>query len=78
MTITDLRGGDQWYQARSLSLCYQVAVVVHRLGVAGSDDVARVCSLSRIKAYEVLTACTRRPYLYHIRRVGPGRFAPCK
>jgi hypothetical protein len=76
MTLSDLRGGDQWYNARPLCLCFRAAVVVHRLGVAGSHDVATACGISPVKAYEVLVACARRPHLYHVRRVGPGRFAP--
>jgi hypothetical protein len=76
--MKDLRGGDQWYQARSLSRCYQAAVIVHRLGIAGSDDVARACAISRIKAYEALIACTRRPHLYHIQRMGGGKFSTMK
>jgi hypothetical protein len=76
MIRTDLRGGDQWFNARPQSLCFRAAVVVHRLGVAGSHDVAKACGISHVKAYEVLVACTRRPHLYHVHRIAPGRFAP--
>jgi hypothetical protein len=76
MIRTDLRGGDQWFNARPQSLCFRAAVVVHRLGVAGSHEVAKVCGISHVQANEVLRSCLRRPHLYHIRRVGPGRFAP--
>ncbi len=75
MNSHELRGGDHWYNARPQSLCFRAAVVVHRLGTAGSHDVAAACGISPAKAYEVLIACTRRKHLYHLRRVGPGRFA---
>lgn len=75
MTPSDLRGGDHWYNARPLSFCYRAAVVVHRLGTASSHDVASACGLPVAKAYEVLVACCRRPHIYHVQRVGHGRFA---
>ena len=75
MSSRDLRGGDQWYNARAQSLCFRAAVVVHRLGSAGSRDVAAACGISLIQANEVLRACLRRPYLFHIRRIGRGRYA---
>lgn len=71
----DLRGGDHWYLARPQTVCFRAAVVVHRLGSAGSHDVASACDISVAKAYEALVACCRRPRLYHVRRAGPGRFA---
>ena len=76
MTLMDLRGGDQWYNVRPLSLCFRAAVVVHRLGVAGSHEVATACGISPVQANEVLRSCLRRPHLYHIRRIALGRFAP--
>lgn len=76
MIRTDLRGGDQWFNARPQSLCFRAAVVVHRLGVAGSHDVANACGISPVQANEVLRSCLRRSHLYHIRRIAPGRFAP--
>jgi len=75
-TRTDLRGGDHWYHARSQTWCFRVAVVVHRLGEAGSHDVAAAYGITPAKANEALRACLRRPQVYHIRRVSPGRFAP--
>lgn len=76
MSPGDLRGGDQWYNARPQSLCFRAAVVVHRLGVAGSHDVATACGITPAKANEVLRACLRRPHLYHVRRIAPGRYSP--
>ena len=76
MIRTDLRGGDQWFNARPQSLCFRAAVVLHRLGVSCSQDVAKACGISYVRAYQVLVACTRRPYLYHVHRIAPGRFAP--
>jgi len=72
----DLRGGDHWYAARSQTVCFRAAAVVHRLGEAGSHDVASACGISVAKAYEALVACCRRPHLYHLQRVDSGRFAP--
>lgn len=69
------RGGDRWYNARAWCLCFRAAAVVHRHGEAGTDVVAHVCGISRERAYELLVACARKPHLYHLRRVGPGRFA---
>ncbi len=76
MSPSGLRGGDQWYNARPQSLCFRAAVVVHRLAVAGSHDVATACGISPTKANEVLRACLRRPHIYHIQRVAPGRYSP--
>ena len=77
MNLMDLRGGDQWYNVRPQSLSFRAAVVVHRLGVAGSHEVADACGISLVQANEVLRSCLRRPHLYHIRRIAPGRYAPC-
>lgn len=68
------RGGDHWYNARTACLCFRAAAVVHRQGEAGSHAIAAACGVSVARAYEVLVACARRPHLYHLRRVGPGRF----
>lgn len=76
MNLMDLRGGDQWYNVRPQSLSFRAAVVVHRLGVAGSHEVANACGISLVQANEVLRSCLRRPHLYHIRRIAPGRYAP--
>ena len=76
MNFMDLRGGDQWYNVRPQSLCFRAAVVVHRLGVAGSHEVASACGISTVQANEVLRSCLRRPHLYHVQRISPGRFAP--
>lgn len=72
----DLRGGDHWYAARAQTVCFRAAAVVHRLGEAGSHDVANACGISVAKAYEALVACCRRPSLYHIIRASRGRFTP--
>ena len=78
--MSQQRGGDRWQGERSATLCFQVAMVVHRLGEASGADVARALSTSQRAitagyAYKVLLACCRRPHLYHVRWVGPGRFA---
>jgi hypothetical protein len=69
------RGGDRWYNARPSCLCFRAAAVVHRLGEAGTAEVAEACGVTRNRAYELLIACARKPHLYHLRRVGPGRYA---
>jgi hypothetical protein len=69
------RGGDRWYNARAWCLCFRAAAVVHRYRETGTDVVAQACGISRERAYEVLVACARKPHLYHLCRVGPGRFA---
>jgi hypothetical protein len=76
MTALPRRGGDHWYNARPGCLCFRAAAVVHRHGEAGTDQVAQACGVSRNRAYELLLACARKPHLYHLRRVAPGRFAP--
>ena len=76
MSPNELRGGDQWYNVRPQSLCFRAAVVVHRLGVAGSHDVATVCGITPAKAYEVLWYCAQHAHRYHVQRIAPGRFAP--
>jgi predicted GNAT superfamily acetyltransferase len=76
MSSPELRGGDQWYNERPRSLCFRAAVVVHRLGVANSHDVAKVCGISPAKAYEFLWYCAQHPKLFHVQRIAPGRFAP--
>ena len=78
MIRTDLRGGDQWFNARPQSLCFRAAVVVHRLGVAGSHDVAKACGISHVRAYEVLWYCAQHPKRYHVERIAPGCFAPIR
>lgn len=76
MNPRDLRGGDQWYNARPQSLCFRAAVIVHRLGSAGSREVAAACGITLIQANEVLRACLRRPHLFHVRRIAPGKYGP--
>ena len=76
MTSKELRGGDQWYNERPHSLCFRAAVLVHRLGIANSHDVAAECGITPAKAYEVLWYCARHPQRFHVRRIAPGRFAP--
>jgi hypothetical protein len=68
-------GGDRWYNVRSWCLCFRAAAIVHRHREAGTDLVATACGISRDHAYQVLMACARKPHLYHLRRIGPGRFA---
>ena len=74
------RGGDRWQAERPNTLCFQVAAVVHRLGEASGADVARALTtpgrlITAGYAYKVLLACCRRPHLYHVRWIRPGRFA---
>lgn len=74
MSDKPLRGGDHWYYARSQSLAFRTATLVHRLKIVTSYQVAEALGISTTLAYAALDACVKRHRLYNVRRIKNGRF----